>query len=1032
MLIAILILVVIGRVALSNKAVVKADGIESAESYTYSIVTNSKGEESYSVAIKSTAKPSVEIVVIPETHEGLKVTEIANNGFMSCANLKKVILPTTIEKIGNNAFMNCAKLERISLPSVESIGMNAFAMCPLLDRMYIPSSVKTVGANILRNNANTLYIQSSEEKVNSEWQTTWNNYFTGDIKYDFTPEATIQYREILDESEDKVIGYELAENQFINAATLDLVIYNSFRPDESSEYLPVYNICSDAFTFSLLNSITIKDRRVDDLTAPSYTHKINVMSNAFYMSFVNEVSFEIGVTFDHTAKSTMSENSGIEIVGDKNNNSTKIFEGSEIHVVKLPAGINFIPDRMFCDCTYLDTIICGGQANNEINILNSIRRIGDCAFSACINLAELTIPSSVEEVGESVFYEWGNGENPQIININDFYEGFLPEGWAENWFEGNELKTTINYKNPTYIAVDYQDDIGTTISIGVKPGLEMPALEKPIRKGYIFKGIYSKMDSGLQYYTDDMTVNRNWEEGDPTTIYVHWEKEIYNITYTTDVSNLPYYYPKTYSVTDEIFLESVDYEGYRYTFTPDYIPVGSTDNIEITVSKIKLKLLIKYDLDDWKGCTNPNPETYDATQEVVFINLEHEGYTFTWSPASIPVGTTEEEFVVKGTWTPIKYNITYKTHGNTTHQNPSEYPYSEYNDFVLSAPVCGGYFASWDKDRIPAGTIGDITITAIYIEKTLNQCYNNGVYEIWTNNQFQQLADQPNGGFNQTYLLCDDIWSGGISGAMPFNSIPEFKGTLDGNGHKAYQYSLDTSEGGNIGFCKENYGEIRNLTLAFTYYVSEDLKNVNIGVFAGTNYGIISNCSVSITGNRPSMQCYAKGDSYAGCFVGVNKNIIEYCYGGEWLHGSCNMGVIAGLNSGSISHCEVGNQIHEIIFKYRDYNACVGGIAGKQIADGLIFSCSYLGRIGWSSDYKSSKYSNWNENREMQPCIGIMLGYIEGGLIKGSSWKSAGILGSTVVYAQTPPVKVTWKQSGKTQTHDQGLYFKNEECGRIA
>lgn len=144
----------------------------SDESFNFTLVTDGAGEQHYSVAIKPAIKPNVEIVIIPEMYNGLYVEEIANNGFMSCANLTKVVLPTSIKKIGNNAFMNCAKLERVGLPSVESIGMNAFSMCPKLDRIFIPQTVKSVGANILRNNSNTIYVQKSEEEISSEWQST--------------------------------------------------------------------------------------------------------------------------------------------------------------------------------------------------------------------------------------------------------------------------------------------------------------------------------------------------------------------------------------------------------------------------------------------------------------------------------------------------------------------------------------------------------------------------------------------------------------------------------------------------------------------------------------------------------------------------------------------------------------------------------------------------------------------------------------------------------------------------------------------
>lgn len=554
-----------------------AEGIENSDSYTYSLVTNSDGEESYSVSIKASVKPTVETVIIPDTYNGLDVTEIANNGFMSCANLKKVILPTTLKRIGNNAFMNCAQLERISLPAIESIGMNAFAMCPKLDRTYIPNTVKSVGANILRNNSNTVYIQSSAAEVDTEWQSTWNSYFTGEIVYGVDPEDTVGYREILDEQSENVIGYEVVEYQFITAPNADILIYNSFRPDDTADYLPVLNICSEAFTFTQVNSITIKDRRAEDPSAPEFTHKINIRSNAFLAFLGNEVSFEVGVSFNHPADlqntfDSMYDNSAI--IGDSNNNSVKIFEESTIKSITLPSDMDFIPERMFYNCSYLESIKYTGQEYDENYVLYTVNKIGAEAFSSCVNLLNLTIPSSVVDVGEAVFYAWGDGADSQEIYV-DFYEGYLPEGWNDNWFAGNSAKTSINYRELTYITIDWQDKSGTQQVIGVKPALEMPSISLYENVGYEFKGIYSEPNGkGLQYYTNELEVRKPWTESEPTTIYAYWEVITYDIIYPEELNDADNTNPTTYTVEDNVILEPVEYQGYQYTFTPRYYQSG--------------------------------------------------------------------------------------------------------------------------------------------------------------------------------------------------------------------------------------------------------------------------------------------------------------------------------------------------------------------------------------------------------------------------------------------------------------------------
>lgn len=1028
--ITLIIFAAIGIASLFVTNVTYAASIENTDNLNFTIVTGSGGEQSYSVAVKAAAKPTVETVIIPDTYNGLPVTEIANNGFMSCANLKKAVLPTTVKKIGSNAFMNCAKLERISLPGIESIGMNAFAMCPLLDRTYIPNTVKSVGANILRNNSNTVYVQSSIDEVNSEWQSTWNSYFTGEVVYGISPEETVGYREVKDTQGENVIGYEVVEYQFITDVNANVVIYNSFRSDENSAYLPVFNICSEAFTFTQVNSITLKDRRTDDSSAPEFTHLINIRSNAFLAFLGNEVSIEVGVSFNHPAdlqntSESMYDNS--PIVGDSNNKSVKIFEESTVKSVTLPNNVDFIAERMFYNCAYLENIKYSGQVYEGVNILNSVSKIGSEAFSSCVSLLNLTIPSSVIEVGEAVFYAWGDGENSQTINV-DFYEGYLPGGWADNWFEGNGEKTSIAYKALTYIVIDWQDEAGTKQVVGVKPGLEMPSITAIENNGYEFKGIYSEQrGNGLQYYTNNLQARKPWIAGEPTTIYAYWEIITYDIIYPAELNGYVGANATSYTVNDDITITPIEYKGYLYTFAPDRIEKGTIGNITLDITKSPQNYYINYEV-ELKGNINNNPTMYNITQEIVFENLVCEGYSFSWSPSGIPKGSTGE-ITVTGTWTPNEYAITYNVSKDTQHSNPATYTYGQ--ELVLEPATRNGYFVSWDTPKIPTGTIGEITVKAIYTEKSIEQCYNNGIYEIWTRGQLESIKNQPNGGYGRTYRLMQKV-SGDYYSTSYWTPISEFKGTFDGNGFSVTNYYIETTSGSNFGFCRINSGTIKNFKLGVRFNVGAEFSNVNVGAFAGINKGTITNCSITAVYVRPFFRCFAKGDSYMGGFVGVNEGTIDGCTSGDWLDGSCNMGTIAGKNSGTIKNCDISDGYIE--FTYSDYNACVGGIVGLQVS-GSVTNCNFQGKIVWGN-YNSETYPNRTENREMQPCMGIMIGYKQGGTISGSSWAdTSGGQGKIVVSFSTPSI-VEWTTGSlwwqETHTHDQGLYFKNEECGKIS
>ena len=85
------ILLLIPKVKSAN-----AETIASNDTLNFTLTTNEYGESSYKVAVKPAYRSQVEFVVIPETYDGLPVTEVAANGFVSCVKLSKVILPAAL------------------------------------------------------------------------------------------------------------------------------------------------------------------------------------------------------------------------------------------------------------------------------------------------------------------------------------------------------------------------------------------------------------------------------------------------------------------------------------------------------------------------------------------------------------------------------------------------------------------------------------------------------------------------------------------------------------------------------------------------------------------------------------------------------------------------------------------------------------------------------------------------------------------------------------------------------------------------
>lgn len=1144
-------------------ATTASDDIENESNLTFTEIVDDEGNLSYKVAVRSAFRSTIKVAVIPKMYNDAPVTEIATNGFYSCQKLERIYIPKSIKKIGNNAFLNCKLLKFPNIPnSVESIGDKAFSNCSSINRLFIPNSVDSVGASAFNSVKAKIYIQKSRAQVSDEWESTWSNSCYGEIIYDSELEDTIEYTEIKQDS--KIIGVSVNEQ---NLSGGDVVIYNSIKLD-NGDYLPVLNIGAGAFSFNELNSLTFRDRKLIDENAPDYNHSLNILSNAFEGSLIEEINFELNITFIHPDSFNCDPVFDNEITSDGNNNSQQVFRLAAVNSVTLPQSLQTIPQEMFSECFNLSMIKIYGQEYNGSNILPKVSKIGDNAFYACANLKNIYIPNTVTIFGESIFEDWGVSGN-QLISI-DNYDDELPA----NWNQGIGKKCTIQYKQPSEVILKYLDEYNQTIEydrIYLKVGKALPDIVIKEREGYIFKGIFAKpngegtqfydsegkgkliwddsqkvlyvkwdecssilkfdnggefkvnygatvpaigkpnMPSGYDfagyymeledgsriYYYDDNLVGKKWDRTDKE-VFLHLDKKpinyqinyenitekefescpksfnvenrtsivfpdlhrngyslewdikqipenhFDNITVTAIWSPMTYYIYFTYDYTDttneelksheeskwtftvedEITLPEIEIAGYDFEWDINHISKGTFENVYVKGTWSLIRYEINYEFES-KGLANPNPKFYTIEDTIEFESLTKEHYTFNWIPSKIENGTTGPK-KIKGEWTANIFKIRYIITEDTVNNESNKHEYTVENTLNEGIPIAaatrGGYFCEWDINEIPKGHTGDVIITANYIEKTLDQCFNQGIYEIYTPNQFYQLSTQPNGGEGRNYLLMKDLY--GMGGYKP---VDEFYGIFNGNGHYLSGFWFENSDSEFVGFVGQNFGTIKNLKLGVAITVSSS-SNVYAGAFCGENRGTIENCSAFGVRNSPSFSFYATAESFAGGITGVNYGTVKNCGKGLDMSGTSNMGGIVGLNYGNIDGC-TNNQ--EIQINYEGINCCVGGIVGKQ-ESGSTKSCFYNGTIRLLNyNQPSSELAN---DRNIQICAGIIIGYKKSGVAIYNTYENAPGVPGDIVKDVIGLRVVTWTTGSlwwaQTHTHNQALYFKNSTCGR--
>ncbi|MBE6601437.1 MAG: hypothetical protein E7637_02885 [Ruminococcaceae bacterium] len=234
-------------------------------------------------------------------------------------------------------------------------------------------------------------------------------------------------------------------------------------------------------------------------------------------------------------------------------------------------------------------------------------------------------------------------------------------------------------------------------------------------------------------------------------------------------------------------------------------------------------------------------------------------------------------------WDVQKFTVTFETDGGTV-VSPIEV---QYNDTLIlpEDPTKEGMLLDgwYNKDFTESYTAsyrvtGDITLYAKWIQSTA----------ISTADELKAIATNP----SANYHLTADINLKGAEWTM----IPEFSGTLNGKGHKIYNFSI-ISTSDHSGFVQINKGKICNLTFSdLTVSASHSSTNIFFsGVIAGVNEAgaVISNCTVTdASGSYVSSKSAASGTFYsmAGAITGQNKGTIDGCHADFTIAGnfSCN------------------------------------------------------------------------------------------------------------------------------------------------
>lgn len=288
------------------------------------------------------------LVVIPSSikieGEDYSVARVDNYAFYQ-SHISFISLPNTIEEIGENAFDGCNSLEKITLSErITEIPKYCFARCENLKNIDIPASIKVIKEGAFQ------YCGVKELNMPNGVVEIGDFAFsdTKNLEKINIPDACEKMGLAIFRNSPKLNNLQISKNHpaFVLA---DNVLYSK---DYSTLYYCIPSCSGDI----------ILDKRT-----------VSVMNSAFYgCANIKNIEF----------------NEGLEYIGN-----LSFYNCTGIEKLTLPKGLLYLGSGSFEGCASINTII----------IPNTVREIDGFCFMNC-NISELTIPGSVEKIGDKAFY----------------------------------------------------------------------------------------------------------------------------------------------------------------------------------------------------------------------------------------------------------------------------------------------------------------------------------------------------------------------------------------------------------------------------------------------------------------------------------------------------------------------------------------------------------------------------------------------------------------------------------------------------
>ena len=315
-------------------------------------------------------------------------TEIKDDAFIGCKELKSVIIPDSVTKIGYYAFRCCSALTEINIPdSVTEIGGGAFSVCISLKNLVLPDSVTKIGYDAFQACINLTGIVISESVIS-----IGSGAFSS-IR-DLTSITVAAGNKVYD-SRDNCNGIIETKTNTLIAGCKNTVIPATVTRIGSKAFL---GCCG-------LADLVIPESVTEIGYCAFFGAKLTSVVISGKVEEIGELAFRDLWDF---LKRKRAGNSVVEI-------GERAFSGcSSLKSVIIPESVKVIYEHAFSGCSNLTEVHLGNYemygwvyydcpALKSITFHESCTKIPSTAFQKCTGLTEVIIPDSVTLIGYGAF-----------------------------------------------------------------------------------------------------------------------------------------------------------------------------------------------------------------------------------------------------------------------------------------------------------------------------------------------------------------------------------------------------------------------------------------------------------------------------------------------------------------------------------------------------------------------------------------------------------------------------------------------------